>query len=428
MNTSETSCRRAGRGLLWPIVLVAQLCPQPLRSSTPDANSNITRVDLQTEQFQACERLGVTGWQRAGYRGRGLKVAVLDSGFRGYRAHLGKALPVQVATCSFRNDGDLEARDSQHGVLCAEVIHALAPEAELLLANWEPDQPARFLDAVRWARTRGARILSCSMIMPTWSDGDGGGGIHAELARLLGSGEREDDLLFFASAGNTARRHWCGCFRDAGNGLHAWEGSRTENILKPFCDERLSVQLCCGPSSAYELIVHDLTGDQTVGRATTTMDRTHAGAIVDFQAEPGHTYAAQVRLLSGCGDAFHLVVLGGSLKIATRTGSIPFPGDGSEVIAVGAVDAAGHRLAYSSCGTPTSAKPDVVARVPFPSLWRLCPFAGTSAAAPQAAALAALLWTRYPTWTAGRVRQTLYASACGGAQDGETGHGCVHLP
>ena len=62
---------------------------------------------------------------------------------------------------SFRADQNLEARDSQHGVLCAEVIHALAPQARLLLANWEPDDPNSFLSAVRWAREEGASIISC---------------------------------------------------------------------------------------------------------------------------------------------------------------------------------------------------------------------------------------------------------------------------
>src|SRR6476646_7872421 len=89
-------------------------------------------------------RLGVDRWHAAGFRGQGVKVAVLDSGFRGYRSHLGGALPAHVLARSFRNDGDLEAKDSQHGILCGEVIHALAPGAQLLLANWEPDAPEKF--------------------------------------------------------------------------------------------------------------------------------------------------------------------------------------------------------------------------------------------------------------------------------------------
>ena len=94
----------------------------------------------------------MTRWHSSGYRGRALKIAVLDTGFRGYVLHLGGALPGHVAARSFRGDGDLEAKNSQHGILCAEVLHSIAPEAELLLANWDPDRPDEFLEAVRWAR------------------------------------------------------------------------------------------------------------------------------------------------------------------------------------------------------------------------------------------------------------------------------------
>jgi subtilisin family serine protease len=125
-------------------------------------------------------------------------------------------------------------------------------------------------------------------------------------------------------------------------------------------------------------------------------------------------------------------VLGGGLRYSVRRGSIPFPGDGPEVVAVGAVGADGHRLAYSSCG-PNSPrpKPELVAPVPFPSLWRSRPFAGTSAAAPQAAALAVLLWSRHPDWTPLQVRATLCSAArhAGTTRHNcDTGYGQIHLP
>src|SRR5436190_636996 len=94
---------------------------------------------------------------------------------------LGFTLPFGMSSRS-------SARDSQHGILCAEVVHALAPDAELLLANWEPDSPERFLDAVRWARQQGARVVTCSVIMPSWSDGEGGGPVHDALTKILGAG------------------------------------------------------------------------------------------------------------------------------------------------------------------------------------------------------------------------------------------------
>src|SRR5262249_10107179 len=162
----------------------------------------------------------------------------------GYRAYLGKALPERVTVQSFRRDGDLEARDSRHGILCGEAVHALAPEAELLLANWEPERPERFLAAVRWARRQGARGGACPAIMPTWSDGEGHGPVHEALARILGPGDRPGDLLCFASAGNTALRHWGGPFRAGGRadpargGWHEWAPGRAANPIRPWGGER----------------------------------------------------------------------------------------------------------------------------------------------------------------------------------------------
>ena len=126
------------------------------------------------------------------------------------------------------------------------------------------------------------------------------------------------------------------------------------------------------------------------------------------------------------------LVLGGGLAYSSRQGSIAFPADGPEVVAVGAVDHSGRQNAYSSCGPNSEApKPDFVAEVPFPSAWRDRPFTGTSASAPQAAALAALLWCRHPEWTGRQVRESLKVSArrLGDRDhDCETGYGRIQLP
>ncbi len=103
--------------------------------ATPDVEFVPGDPDPAGHRARLLDWMGVRAWHAAGLRGKGLKVAVLDSGFAGYRSQLGKALPAEVKAKSFRADGNLEARDSQHGTLCAEVLHSLAPEAELLLVN-----------------------------------------------------------------------------------------------------------------------------------------------------------------------------------------------------------------------------------------------------------------------------------------------------
>jgi subtilisin family serine protease len=376
------------------------------------------------------EHLRVTAWHRQGERGHGVKVAILDSGFRGYTAHLGRALPAGVTTRSFRSDGRLDARDSQHGILCAEVVHVLAPDAELLLANWEPDRPDQFLSAVRWARQQGARVVTCSVIMPAWSDGEGHGEVHRELAKLVGSGNSPGDLLCFASAGNTAQRHWSGIYHDGGRGSHQWSDGVFDNAIRPWGTERVSVELATTPGSALGISVVDAASGQVIGHAAA--QGAASTATVRFSPQSGHDYALRVSGAPRSKAFFHLVVLGGGLQYTTEHGSIPFPGDGPEVIAVGAVYPSGHRLAYSSCGPNSDyPKPDFVAPVPFPSAWRSKPFSGTSAAAPQAAALAALLFAKHPDWSARQVRKALVAAAEDlgpPGHDCETGFGCVRLP
>src|SRR5260370_24807572 len=110
--------------------------------------------------------------------------------------------------------------------------------------------------------------------------------------------------------------------------------------------------------------------------------------MVRFEPKAGHDYGVRLKLLDGPGGAFHLVSLHSDLSEVNRPGSVAFPGDGPEVVAVGAVDHGGRLTSYSACGTPNCAvKPDLVAPVPFLSSWRDPPFTGTSAASPQAPAV-----------------------------------------
>jgi Subtilase family len=414
--------------------------PEPTEQATPEAfvSPSAGASGLQRAQFLA--RLGVDRWHAGGYRGRGVKIAVLDSGFKGYRAFLGSALPAQVRTRSFRSDGDLEAKSSQHGILCGEVLHTLAPDAELLLANWDPDAPDKFLQALRWARDEGANIVTCSLIMPSWSDGEGGGEVNETITRIAGRGQQPGDMLCFASAGNTAQRHWSGplcCGRD---GFHQWSPGERDNRLLPWGEERVSVELYGSVGVRYGLSVHDATTGVVMGSSTVCFsggDQPSNGcAVVRFVPQPRHPYCIRVHCeqppAPGTASNFHLVVLGGYLAFATARGSISCPADCPAVMAVGAVDGDGRRLFYSACG-PNSRqpKPDYVAEVPFPSLWRAQPFSGTSAAAPQAAGVAALWWSRHPAWTAEQVTAAMRRAAHDlgpPGHDWETGYGLIALP
>jgi hypothetical protein len=268
--------------------------------------------------------------------------------------------------------------------------------------------------------------------MPCRSDGEGGGEVHQALARHLGTGNARGDLLCFASVGNTAQRHWCGQFHANSKGFHEWIAGKFDNPLTPWGDEEVAVELCCPLGSAYEMTVYQADTDTQVARSTPSVSKERGGAVVHFTPDPDRTYRVRVRLTRGKAGTFHCIALHSELDYATARGSICFPADGPEVIAVGAVDRDGKRAAYSACGPNSKQpKPDLVAPVPFPISWRAKAFAGTSAAAPQAAGLAALLWSRNLGWTANQVRRALEKSARDlgpVGHDLETGYGLINLP
>jgi len=377
--------------------------------------------------------LGVPEWHGADFTGKGMKVAVIDSGFRGYQAQIGKSLPARLIVRSARKDGNLEAKDSQHGILCGEVVHAIAPDAEILFANWDPDVPDSFLDAVRWAKQQGAQVMSCSVVMPSWSDGEGNGPVHKKLAEILGDGTHPGDPLFFSCAGNTARRAWTGDFNPDQNGYHQWQDKITMNPISPWGDERVSLELCWSdPETRYELEIVDPATRQPIPGCTYKSAVDPFSTTARFMPKFQLSYAVRVKQTAGKPGKFHFNSLAAYLGEVRLAGSIPFPGDGPEVVTVGAITLDGKRASFSACG-PNSCrpKPDVVAPIPFGTFLRDTPFSGTSCATPQAASVAALCWSANPNWNATRVRAyvTSRAHDLGPAgYDTETGFGFVHLP
>ena len=335
--------RTGWRGALIFVVVLA--LPQLFAGdAAPDSAARPPDPRPALQRLKHLARLGVDRWHAAFYRGRGTKIAVLDSGFRGYRHFLGRALPDRVTVRSFRNDRNLEAKDSQHGILCAEVLHALAPDAELLLANWEPDRSDQFIEAVRWARAQGARIVSCSVIMPSWSDGEGGGPVHESLARLLGDGSHAGDLLCFACAGNTAQRHWSGTIRPGRDGWHQWIAGGVDNDVTPWGTDCLSIEACWSTPADFDLLVLDAATGREIGRSCARPGVSRQSAVVRFDPEQARECCVRLRQVRGEPARFHLVTLSGGMRYATASCSIPFPGDGPEVLAVSAVDDAGQRV------------------------------------------------------------------------------------
>lgn len=416
------------RALIVAVATLALIRDWRAESSPPASDRDSSAESLGRHLSQ----LGVDRWHRQGMEGAGVRIAVLDSGFRGYRHFLGRTLPENVTVKSFRRDGDLEARDSSHGVFCGEVIHTVAPKADLIFASWEPDDAESFLEAARWCRRQGAKIVSCSVVIPAFSDGEGHGAVHRELSRVFGNGDQSGDILPIASAGNLATRHWSGRFCDNGRGMHAWRGESADNKLTPWGNDRVFVELIGGPQARFEIEIIDRLTEKPIGQTRTYQGSDRYVQAVRFLPESGRSYSLRVSRGVGRAESFHLIALGAWLEHFSSGGSIMFPGDGPEWLTVGAIEPDGRRMDYSSCGPNSSSpKPELVAAVPFPLAGRERPFAGTSASSPQAAGLAALIWSKHPDWNARQVRAALCRAAIDinpPGHDFETGFGRLALP
>ena len=147
----------------------------------------------------------------AGVTGAGVKVAVVDVGFKGYTGLLGTELPASVQTADFCGGG-LDGPDADpHGTAVAEVIHDMAPGASLLFAC--VDTVAGLEDAAAWAEAQGARIINSSLGWFGLSRGDGTGGEGTPDAVVRDA--REAGLLWVNGAGNFVDTAWSSVYADA---------------------------------------------------------------------------------------------------------------------------------------------------------------------------------------------------------------------
>lgn len=174
-------------------------------------------------------RADAATWHAAGLRGQGVRVAVIDAGFQGYNAKLGTELPAAVVVKNFvdgQPDAEVDATTA-HGTACVEIVHDMAPAAELYLLKISTDID---LDqAVTYAISQGVDVISTSLTFLNVTPGDGTGKFAAMAARARAAG-----VLWVTAAGNYREQHWSGQWADAdGDGLHEYAPGVEVNVFGP---------------------------------------------------------------------------------------------------------------------------------------------------------------------------------------------------
>jgi hypothetical protein len=412
-----------------------------------------------------------------GVDGTGVKIGVLSDSYnnrRGAAPDIAKGdLPPNGVTLA--GSGDIKRRSpdfpgTDEGRAMLQIVHDLAPGAELYFAT-AFNSEADFANNIRALQAAGCDIIVDDVAYlnePVFQDGI----IAQAVNEVTASG-----ALYFSAAGNEGNKNdgtsgvWEGNFVDGGAApaaiagkVHAFSSdlSNTYNRLTTNSGQiTLHWSDPVGQSANdYDLYVLDSSGTSVIGSST---DRQNGNddpfEIVEPQATGNRVIVVKHR---GQPRFLHLNTNRGQLELNTN-GQIFGHAAAVNAFSVAAVNAekrtkpfsrslsvedfssdGPRRIFYQADGTPITPgnvldgggvvrqKPDIAAAdgvvTTLPASTGLNPFFGTSAAAPHAAAVAALLKSFKPALTPQRIRSILTRTALdieASGVDQDSGYGIV---
>jgi len=407
---------------------------------------------------EALQALNAVPWQLDGASGAGVKVAIFDVQWFGAEIVSAELGDVTTHDCwahkscmtpmdTLRPRFDFES--GVHGTACAEVIHDIAPEAELHLVR--VNNLTTLENAVAWAIREEIDLVSMSMSFFQESFYDGTG----PLAVLMEDLERAG-VLFVTSAGNYARGHWRGRYVDGdGDGRMDFDG---ENRLKLRYREgntrgaylAWDQYQSCGLTDLRAVLTNEAgdvlgrsdelqafpTDEEEEEKKCEPLERLRISAYEDTWAW------LEVHRVRGSTSGLDVDVMfpGGTIDGSMPEGSLVDPGTHSAVLTVGAVNATGYLTndieGFSSQG-PTAGgldKPDIAGPDGLSTAsYGARGFFGTSAATPAVVGALALILSEDPSLTpyeaAERLKGWAWTEGDGfGPADPRWGSGKARLP
>ena len=204
-------------------------------------------MDIQSEGVTIGN---VNVWQDNGVTGEGVKVGVLDFGFKDSASLLGTELPVDT-TVAYTGTVD-DFYSDEHGTACAEIVHDIAPDADMFLINVD-DMEVDYSIAVNWLKSQGVEVISssiginlktlCMLIYDTLYDPLFDIYYATALMSYINQIEDQwnetidetvhDGITWCQAAGNDGQKKWQGDFNDSdGDFYHNFTSTENFNEIE----------------------------------------------------------------------------------------------------------------------------------------------------------------------------------------------------
>ena len=378
---------------------------------------------------------GAADFQQLGTDGSGVKVGVIDLQFSNYTTSQANGeLPANLVITDYTGMG---LGGGNHGTNVAEIVHDMAPGADLYLARVGSDVQLEqaMLDMVG----AGVQVIvhSVAWFGAAFYDGTG------PLCDITQAAE-SNGILWMNAAGNSRNQHYLATFSDADtDDRHEFAAGQNYNTVTANAGSNIRIVLNWDAypitNVDYDLYLYD--GDPTQAGSTAVDSSTYSQRFGDG-ADPyesinysvpvnGTYYVVVQRKKRATALPFAIFSLSHNLTVKTIASSIVQPADCASTVAIAATDLSDTPEWFSSEGPRWDgfAKPDIAApdRVQTSLSGS---FAGTSAAAPHAGGAAALLFQADPLASVGSVRQALIDSARDvhtAGFDNRTGYGRISL-